>query len=529
MAAPSYTTDLQVVNAADSATGWAELTGHGSGAAPSATTEAFIHNGTAIDQATGQALGTAAGVEFDYGSNISGWVSGWVFLAWQMFAAPTNIYNWSAGGMRFGVGSTTGNIKFWNALGDDFGNYPYGGWQNTAIDPEVTADATEGSSVAGNYRIFGSLPNMRNKITKGSPHVVDAIRYGRGQLLVIGGDVSNGYGTFAGMATANDNATTGRWGLFSYKGGTYAWKGLMSLGSDATAVDFRDQNKTITLEDTPRVSSTFNRCEVRNAGSRVDWTSITILGVQTSITGAAPVSPGDFVAVANADINFDGNTFADLGAFTFQSVSTILGTTFRRCGQVTQGGATITGGLFDKSTAASSLLSNNPGALSGITFISDGGNHAIEINTPGTYTLSGHTFSGYAASNGSTGNEVIYNNSGGAVTLNVSDCAGTISYRNGSGASTTVNNTVNLTITANVSLVGAEIRIYDLDNTLPNLGTELAGTESHNSATYTYGGAASNVIWIQIMKPGYEEFGQQYTMPSVNSNLDVVLQADLNT
>ncbi|WP_371077832.1 hypothetical protein, partial [Salmonella enterica] len=42
--------------------------------------------------------------------------------------------------------------------------------------------------------------------------------------------------------------------------------------------------------------------------------------------------------------------------------------------------------------------------------------HAIEITTPGTYSFSGNVFSGYGAT-GST-SAAIYNNSGGAVTLN---------------------------------------------------------------------------------------------------------------
>ena len=200
----TYATDLQTVNLADSSTGWSEMTGHTSGGAPAADTESYIHNGTSISQATGQATGTNAGVEYDYGSAIT-WTSGDVFIVWQMFAAPTNIFDWATGGMRFAVGSSSGNVNFWNALGDNFGNYPYGGWQNTAIDPEITADATDGTPTAGTYQIFGSLPNMRAKITKGSPHLIDAIRYGRGELQVTGTAA-----TFSGMATANDGSTA-RW------------------------------------------------------------------------------------------------------------------------------------------------------------------------------------------------------------------------------------------------------------------------------------------------------------------------------
>lgn len=74
-----------------------------------------------------------------------------------------------------------------------------------------------------------------------------------------------------------------------------------------------------------------------------------------------------------------------------------------------------------------------------------------------------------------------------------------------------------LTISAPVSLVGAEIRIYDNDNTpAGSFGTELAGTESHTASTYTYTGLQGNSIVIQIMLTGYEEFLQTYTVPDIS-------------
>jgi hypothetical protein len=82
---------------------------------------------------------------------------------------------------------------------------------------------------------------------------------------------------------------------------------------------------------------------------------------------------------------------------------------------------------------------------------------------------------------------------------------------------------------ANTTLIGSEVRIYDLDNS-PNgsLGTELSGTESNASATYSYTGTAGNSIWIQIMKTGYIEFGQQIVIPTINTTIDIILTKDNN-
>lgn len=87
-----------------------------------------------------------------------------------------------------------------------------------------------------------------------------------------------------------------------------------------------------------------------------------------------------------------------------------------------------------------------------------------------------------------------------------------------------------VTISAQISLVGAEIRIYDMDNNpAGSLGTELAGTESCPTSTFNYVGESGNTIWIQIMKDGYVEFGQSITIPEVSSyGYNVTLQPELS-
>ena len=89
---------------------------------------------------------------------------------------------------------------------------------------------------------------------------------------------------------------------------------------------------------------------------------------------------------------------------------------------------------------------------------------------------------------------------------------------------------VTLTVSAQVSLVGAEIRIYDLDNSpTGTLGTELGGIETATGATFPYHGSAGNSIWVQIMLAGYEEFGQAVTIPPSDGNFAVVLAPEANT
>ena len=90
--------------------------------------------------------------------------------------------------------------------------------------------------------------------------------------------------------------------------------------------------------------------------------------------------------------------------------------------------------------------------------------------------------------------------------------------------------TSTVTLEASASLSGAEIRIYDLDNTpAGSLGTELAGTESNSGSTFSFAAVPGNSVWIQIMLNGYIEYGQSYTIPASNSTLSLILTTDLNT
>jgi len=107
-------------------------------------------------------------------------------------------------------------------------------------------------------------------------------------------------------------------------------------------------------------------------------------------------------------------------------------------------------------------------------------------------------------------------------------------YLNKCAVYTTVDQTViypdnvTITLTPNVSIAGAEIRIYDMDNNpVGSLGSEIAGVESAG-ATFSFSSTAGNAVWIQIMQEGYEEYGLAYTVGSQDTNLLVILTAEKN-
>lgn len=531
----TYGTDLSVFDAADAATNWAELSGHTSGAAPSADTENYLQNSISVSQATGQATGTNAGMECDYGSTIT-WTAGWVIMAWQYYTAPTNIQTWASGGMRIGVGSSSGNMNYWNAMGDNFAGSPYACWQNTAIDPSDPTGATfsnlavdgtaDGSPTAGSVRVFGSLPNVRAKISKGSPHACDIIRYGRGEIYATGTGA-----TFSGYATANDGSTA-RWGLFQAVQGGYKWKGLFSFGQSATSVTFSDSNKTIFVDDTPRVRPTFNKIEVNNASSSVTLTGITIQGVGTSITGSAPVSPGDFEMIDSATLSMTGCNYIDLGTFIFDASTnsnTITGCVFRRCQKVTQGGATITGGTFDSCSDTIALAVDTLGSVTGNHFVSSGTGHAVDLGTISTDTTLtwNNTESGYAIQTGTAANRTILVNvtTGNTLTINVSPGASSPTYYNTGSGTVNVQSSISIDIhvedQAGADIASAYVYV-DEDDASPFIMNTT--TDVNGDASGSYSGAASTAI-IRIRKYGYKPYRGTAGLTS-NINLNVTLVTD---
>lgn len=447
MAAPSYTTDLIDWIADNDTTAWTELTNALSGGAPDEVdTESALQGTNTVSQTTNTtSLCSMARI---LGASTT-FASGQVALVWHGHGVATALESYANNGLRVVfTGNAVGNWKSYTVAGGDVAPFPYGKWINSAVDPSLTPDATNGTPPTGGTSIFGigSMCQLTLPVARGQPHVCDIIRYGRAEARMNGGDLTNGYATFAGFAAVNDTQTN-RWGLIQATTGGYLWKGLMVLGH-TTAVDFRTSNVNVFVQDCRKVSSSFNRIEIRQAGSRVDWTNVTFLNASPSTTA----SKGQLEVVDNADVNIDGCTFVDMDTFIFQANSTVVGSTFRRCGQITLGGGSFTDCLFANSTAASSVAASSLNLLDSCSFVSDGSNHAVDLGTVATSTTMNWNSlaTGYAVTDGTTGNETILVNvaAGQTLTINVAAGATTPSIRNtGTGTVSVVAGQVTTEIT----------------------------------------------------------------------------------
>lgn len=162
----------------------------------------------------------------------------------------------------------------------------------------------------------------------------------------------------------------------------------------------------------------------------------------------------DPASSASATYDFGGLVLVEFEVENDSSGIVMNGVTFRRCHGISLLGGALLGCSISESQAASAVTTNDPSKIEDCAFVHSDG-HAIEITAPGTYTFSGNTFSGYGADG--TTDAAIYNNSGGAVVLNITGGGDTPTVRNGTGASTTINNNVSITL-ENV-VVGSSIRV----------------------------------------------------------------------
>lgn len=522
MAAPSYTTDLATLHLAETVTGWAEPTAAGwtLGAAPgTADSENFIQGTLAVPKAF-NATGVG-GMLLDFGSAPTIPTDG-VFLGWIFWASPANIDTAANGGIRMVAGSALNNFKAWTLGGSD--TYIYGGWLNLAVDPTVAADFTVTGT--GSNQFFGWVVKNLSNITKGSPFVTDAFRYGRAEARINGGETAN-YATFAGYAAQND-AVSNRWGLIQAIPGGYLWKGLLTLGY-SSAVDMRDSNTQILIDNTKKVGTNFNLIEIRQSSSRVDWTNIIFKALGT-------VSRGRLAVIDNADINIDSCQFVDMDTFVLLGATAILNSTFRNCNTITAPGSDLSGSSVltsivaaDTSAVVWNVATDVDGLLDDMTF-SKGTNahHAIEMGTssPTSFTLRGIAFSGFNAANAQNDSVIHIKRTSGSVTINAVGCTGTVSYKTAGATVTVVQDPVTTTvtvvdITTGSPISGARVLVTASDNTGAMPFEETVTSISRSGSTATVAHTSHGLVdatKVKIKGANQQGYNGIYTITYIDAN-----------
>lgn len=299
-------------------------------------------------------------------------------------------------------------------------------------------------------KAVGSIDNCQvdrlSFITNGSP------------ALTINAGTS---GTPIELSTVASDDITNGWGLVSNpQGSQFNIFCSTEWGDSGTASSYFSQaDSQITLIGTDIGTGNFDMSVIANA------TGTNLFKLDNCVLiNLGAVANWDFSSANIDTLEIDDSQFVDAGTISF----TVTGGTSRyckasifvNCGQVDPSTMTFTNNKFVGTTDANGAILGN-GSLTDLSFTSDGTGHAIYITSTGTYTYTGNSFSGYGITTST--DAVIYNNSGGLVTINVSS-GDTPTYRNGASATTIIVSSVPVSFEAvdstDSAILGVQVSAY---------------------------------------------------------------------
>lgn len=157
------------------------------------------------------------------------------------------------------------------------------------------------------------------------------------------------------------------------------------------------------------------------------------------------------------------------------------------------------------------IITDTLAAITSCDFIFSSG-HAIEITAAGTYAFVGNQFTGYGADE--TSDAAIFNNSGGLVTINISDGGSTPTIFNGLEATTVINNNVSLTFSGMRD--NTEVRVFTAGTTTELDGIENATTGTADDRSVSFSLPANIPVDVRFAH-GVAADGRRYTVPPANS------------
>ena len=412
------------------------------------------------------------------------------------------IRNKSIGGVSvyLGNGTTQECLYYLTGLDDGYG----GGWYHAVVNLSTVdrAAADLGTLPGANVNRLGYAGNI--SATKGESFLqnsyLDAIRYGAdGVGITFTGGTSGAREDFAACVAAD----TASYGLLRSVSGALFCDGCLTIGSATSTTWIQDNLGGIRF-------SNFTTGPGTTAVVAADYYRIVLADATTGVTnldltdwvwnGASRDLPFRFTANLGT-----GDAYTSLRSsyifgetITLNTLCTSDTDTFIECQTIVPSGITLTEPGFSNCdgvtlTVANDLVSGGSTALHNTAvdvsymvtddlekitnhdFNNTGGTgHAIELTSgaisPYTYSFIGNTFTGYGTDGSSSA--AFLNNSGADITINISGGGGTPTVTNVSPATTTINNTVSLTVntitTVGTPIQGARVRVEaDTGGSLP--------------------------------------------------------------
>jgi hypothetical protein len=542
-------TNLQLIDAADSTTGWTSSMG-----SLATDTQAPREGGTNLaDQANNEQYNVYHTITSEDYSNRT-------IFGWNRQAIPDTEGAAAGAGLGMYLGDGTNN-RAYDCGGIDNYNFYFQSWSglrlNTAGLPTgFVQDGGGAPTVSTITRVgyCGQRPTKSNGTADNA--FFDVLRYcsNSNPALLIEGGTTGARGTWGEVVTEDEN-TSNAWGIIrELITGAKAYEIMfgVQVGSLDSTAYFEDSDFQLYINGSLTSGGTIS------AGS-MDFTFVGG-GAFTNVINFNNFFIQSLGAVSNwdmSDTNIDeliwsDGQFVDMGTFTFQAQDagnkTLTGITWVNCGKVDFVGIDADGITFNGASNADGAVEWNTNTVEenqdNITFNSDGTGHAIHINIDSagatTYNIDGYTFDGYAGQSGTAGNRVflITNPSDGDVTINVTNGqalnvqgggAG-FSYELAAGTTSTVSINQTVTLTATVTdadgaaVEGASVRIENASTgALISQGTTNA-SGVYSDGSYNYGGDLS--VRTKVRLKGYKPFRTLGTIESTGISVGVTLQTD---
>jgi len=438
-------------------------------------------------------------------------------------------------GLSVAIGDSTGTMNHYKIAGSDDANGWSGGWKCFVIDPQITP-SIDNSAVLTAIDTIGIW--IDTDISVRADSIFQSMIISAKGIKFTGSPTVSGEG-WDELATWCTDYANRAFSFIEVRGSTYFLKGGLTVGDGSISTTMSADGNSIEYEETSfwsgsawvsTMPSTSNYVNVL-ANASIDWTNVSISGfvdnkliLNTSAGTGSSLSGGNVkllqTLTTNTSDTFDGTVFSESDALTLSNAS-YDNCTFSECATQTLDATTtsFTGNIFKPASGVTALETPSLDYFSVNNFISAGTGHAVELTATGTYDWDS-IWSGY----GSTGttDAVVYNNSGGAVTINVVG-GDTPTYRNGTSATTSVVTAFTLTLTdipsgVNVTIVNSSTR------------TELKHVESTGAdITYAHGGGETVDILLNSLSydPNLSDI-YDLTLPNVSSSIKFQMISDTN-
>lgn len=443
---------------------------------------------------------------------------------WVLVYQPAQILT---NGIELIVGdAATPKSGNWGGHFFDVTKYPaVGGWVRAFVHLARTPDTSGGTYALTALRQFGCEFEMGNVGGTSLNCQLDRIDYTTSGLLINAGTVGSP-AVFSNFVTFDSGTDTNRQGVVIPRNGVIFVNARLTIGN-ATATVFNDTGFALVFADQTLCSTTFMGLTIDLQNASTDVTLANGL-----IRSGGTDRLGDFlVSGTSGDLSVSGVSFDKIRAFTLNSKCTLDGCSINSSGNITGTTAfTITNGTISNSTAASAVtwnIASDPSAfLNNLDFRSSGTGHALELGTssPTTLTFSSLNFSGYASTNGSTGNEAIWiRRTSGTVTINITG-GGTIPTYRTDGATVVINSSYTLTLTGLLS--GSQVTIMQDYETSPTEIFYTGSVSGLGTVAYTYGYSSDIDSTILIASLTGENYDIDVTLSNSNQTLPISQNID---